>query len=48
MGQSLEIRTSLRPEAMAPVLTREIKALDANLAPSEISSPCAGTEVDTG
>ena len=36
MGQNLQIRTSLRPESMAPVLTREIKALDANLAPSEV------------
>lgn len=36
VGQSLEIRTPLRPEAMAAVLTREIKSLDANLAPSEV------------
>jgi predicted permease len=36
MGTNLEIRTSLRPEALAPVLTREIKALDANLAPTEV------------
>ena len=36
MGTNLEIRTSLPPEALAPVLTREIKALDANLAPSEV------------
>jgi predicted permease len=36
MGQSLEIRTSIPPESIAPVLTREIKALDANLAPSEV------------
>jgi predicted permease len=36
MGQSLQIRTSIPPESIAPVLTREIKALDANLAPSEV------------
>jgi ABC-type antimicrobial peptide transport system permease subunit len=35
-GQSLDIRTPLGPEQMAAVLTREIKALDANLAPSEV------------
>jgi putative ABC transport system permease protein len=36
MGQNLEIRTPLPPEKMIAVLTREIKALDANLAPSEL------------
>lgn len=36
MGQNLQLRTSLPPETLAPVLTREIKALDANLAPSEV------------
>ena len=35
-GQSLEIRTALGPEAMAHALTREIQAIDANLAPSEV------------
>jgi ABC-type antimicrobial peptide transport system permease subunit len=35
-GQNLDIRTPLGPETMAAVLTREIKALDANLAPSEV------------
>jgi predicted permease len=37
-GQNLDIRTPLGPEQMAAVLTREIKALDANLAPSEVIS----------
>ncbi|MBV8895578.1 MAG: ABC transporter permease [Acidobacteriaceae bacterium] len=36
MGQSLEIRTSLPPAAMARALTREVKALDVNLAPAEV------------
>ncbi len=36
LGQNLEIRTPLGPETMAAVLTREVKALDANLAPSEV------------
>ncbi len=35
-GQNIEIRTPLGPEAMAAVLTREVKTLDANLAPSEV------------
>ena len=35
-GQSLEIRSRLGPEAMAHALTREIQAIDANLAPSEV------------
>ncbi|MBZ5600824.1 MAG: ABC transporter permease [Acidobacteriia bacterium] len=35
MGQTLAIRTRLGPEAMNNVLVREIKALDANLAPGE-------------
>ena len=35
-AQNLEIRTSLGPEAMANALVREVKALDANLAPSEV------------
>jgi hypothetical protein len=35
-GQNLDIRTSLPPEKMIGVLTREVKALDANLAPSEL------------
>lgn len=35
-GQNIEIRTPLGPETMAAVLTREVKALDANLAPSEV------------
>ncbi|MGA8025649.1 MAG: ABC transporter permease [Bryobacteraceae bacterium] len=36
MGQNLEIRTSLPPDVMAKALTREVKALDANLAPAEL------------
>lgn len=36
LGQGLVIRTPLRPEAMATALTREVHALDANLAPSEV------------
>jgi predicted permease len=38
LGQALVIRTPLRPEAMAAALTREVHALDANLAPSEMIS----------
>jgi predicted permease len=36
MGQVLEIRTSLPPGMIAHALTREVRALDANLAPSEV------------
>jgi predicted permease len=36
MGQVLEIRTSLPPGMIAHALTREVKALDANLAPTEV------------
>jgi ABC-type antimicrobial peptide transport system permease subunit len=36
MGQSLEIRTSLAPAAVANALVREVKLLDENLAPSEV------------
>ncbi len=36
MRQGLEIRTSLPAAAMARALTREVKALDANLAPAEV------------
>ena len=36
MGQGLEIRTALPPGVMARALTREVKALDRNLAPSEV------------
>jgi len=35
-GQALEIRTPLGPEAMANAIAREVKALDANLAPGEV------------
>jgi ABC-type antimicrobial peptide transport system permease subunit len=35
-GQGLVIRTPLGPETMANAITREIKALDANLAPGEV------------
>ncbi len=35
-GQNLEIRTRLGPERMAKALAGEVKALDANLAPSEV------------
>lgn len=35
-GQNLEIRTAIAPESMAGALVREIKALDANLAPGEV------------
>jgi predicted permease len=38
LGQGLVIRTPLRPEAMATALSREIHALDPNLAPSEVIS----------
>ncbi len=36
LGQGLQIRTSLAPEAMAPALAREVRALDPNLAPGEV------------
>lgn len=36
LGQVLEIRTSLPPGTMARALTREVKALDTNLAPAEV------------
>lgn len=36
MGQALEIRTSLPPGVVASALTSEVKALDSNLAPSEV------------
>jgi macrolide transport system ATP-binding/permease protein len=36
VGQSLNIRTSLRPETMMKALAREVRALDANLAPGEL------------
>jgi putative ABC transport system permease protein len=36
MGQALEIRTSLPPAVIARTLTREVKTLDANLAPAEV------------
>ncbi len=36
MGQSLEIRTSLPPGIVANALIRQVKALDRNLAPSEV------------
>jgi len=35
-GQSIQIRTRLGPGATAKALAREVKALDANLAPSEL------------
>jgi predicted permease len=35
-AQNLEIRTSLPAEALANALVREVKALDANLAPGEV------------
>jgi predicted permease len=38
LGQSLAIRTPLRPEAMATALARDVRALDANLAPAEVIS----------
>jgi predicted permease len=37
-GQNFQIRTRLGPEAMANALVREIKTIDANLAPGEIIS----------
>ena len=36
LGQGLHIRTSLRPETMAKALAREVRGLDANLAPGEL------------
>jgi predicted permease len=36
MGQGLEIRTSVAPGVIARALAREVKALDANLAPGEV------------
>ena len=36
LGQSLQIRTPLPPEAMVEALAREVHMLDANLAPSEV------------
>jgi predicted permease len=38
LGQGLVVRTPLRPEAMAAALAREVRALDANLAPTEVIS----------
>jgi len=38
VGQGLIIRTRLRPEQMAAVLVREVRALDTNLAPGEVIS----------
>ncbi len=38
VGQTLEIRTSLPTAAVAHLLTREVKALDSTLAPSEVIS----------
>jgi predicted permease len=35
-GQALQIRARLGPEALARALAREVKALDANLAPTEL------------
>ena len=35
-GQGLEVRTKLGPETMAKALAREVKGLDANLAPGEV------------
>jgi predicted permease len=35
-GQGLEIRTALPPETMANAIARELKALDASLAPGEV------------
>jgi putative ABC transport system permease protein len=35
-GSNFQIRTRLGPEAMANALVREIKAIDANLAPGEV------------
>jgi macrolide transport system ATP-binding/permease protein len=36
LGQNLSIRTSMRPEALAVALVREIHAIDGNLTPTEI------------
>ena len=38
LGSGLLIRTSMRPEAVATALAREVHALDANLSPSEVIS----------
>jgi macrolide transport system ATP-binding/permease protein len=38
MGQTLTIRTSLDPRTVSQALIREVRALDANLAPSELST----------
>ncbi len=35
-GQNFQVRTRLGPQAMANALVREIKAIDANLAPGEV------------
>jgi hypothetical protein len=35
-GSNLQICTRLGPQAMANVLVREVKAIDANLAPGEV------------
>jgi predicted permease len=35
-GETMQIRTRLGPETVANALTREVKALDANLAPTEL------------
>jgi hypothetical protein len=35
-GSNFQIRTRLGPQAMANVLVREVKAIDANLAPGEV------------
>jgi putative ABC transport system permease protein len=35
-GQTLQIRTQLRPEFIASALAREVKAIDSNLAPGEV------------
>ena len=35
-GESIQIRTRLGPETVANALTREVKALDANLAPGKV------------
>ena len=38
LGQGVLLRTAMRPEALAAALTREVHALDPNLAPSEVIS----------
>ncbi len=38
LGQGLLIRSSMRPEALATALVREVHALDPNLSPSEVIS----------